>query len=103
MYPLSRAVAANPSDSDRVGCVVRYANPFLLRMVVWEHALTKRAGGRFAPWWLNSNGALTSHRLPPRPVPRATYDVLHPDAKPLFRHVTEGMEDEMVRSQTRHF
>ena len=26
-YPLSRAVAANPSDSDRVGCVVRYA-PF---------------------------------------------------------------------------
>ena len=96
-------MAANPSDSDRVGCVVRYANPFLLRMVVWEHALTKRAGRRFAPWWLNSNGALTSHRLTPRPVPRATYDVLHPDAKPLFRHVTEGMEDEMARSQTRHF
>jgi len=72
-------------------------------MAAWEHALTKRAGRRFAPWWLNSNGALTSHRLTPRPVPRATYDVLHPDAKPLFRHVTEGMEDEMVRSQTRHF
>ena len=74
--------------------------PFLLRKFVWEHA---SVGRRFAPWWLNSNGGLTSHRLTPRPVPRATYDVLHPDAKPLFRHVTEGMEDEMARSQTRHF
>ena len=72
--------ATNLSDVDRVGCVVRYC-----------------------PWWLNANGALTSNRLTMRPVPRATYDVLHPDAKPLFRHVTEGMEDEMVRSQTRHF
>ena len=27
-YPLSRAVAANPSDSDRVGCVVRYDQAF---------------------------------------------------------------------------
>ena len=67
------SMAANPSDQDRVGCVVRYC-----------------------PWWLNANGGLTSQRLTPRPVPRATYEALHPDAKPLFRHVTEGMEDEMI-------
>ena len=76
-------------------------NPFLLRK--FGGTQKPGVGRRFAPWWLNSNGALTSHRLTPRPVPRATYDVLHPDAKPLFRHVTEGMEDEMARSQTRHF
>jgi hypothetical protein len=68
-------MAANPSDQDRVGCVVRYA-----------------------PWWLNANGALTSQRLTPRPVPRATYETLHPDAKPLFRHVTEGACEQVILS-----
>ena len=56
--------ATNLSDVDRVGCVVRYC-----------------------PWWLNANGALTSNRLTMRPVPRATYDLLHRDAQPLFRHL----------------
>ena len=41
-------MAANPSSEDRVGAVVRYA-----------------------PWWLNCNGNLTSHRLTPRMVPFA--------------------------------
>ena len=42
------SMAANPSSEDRVGAVVRYA-----------------------PWWLNCNGNLTSHRLTPRMVPFA--------------------------------
>ncbi len=67
------SMAANPSAVDRVGAVVRSA-----------------------PWWLHCEGNLTSHHLTPRPVPRATFDVLHPASKPLFRHVAEGMEDEMA-------